>query len=87
MTGFKLIYSPEAKDSIQNLPGKNIGSIVERVIVDISENPFKNTKLTGRLTGLYSARITRRYRVIYHINTSNKTVSIIDVIHRKESYR
>ncbi|MEW6557005.1 MAG: type II toxin-antitoxin system mRNA interferase toxin, RelE/StbE family [Elusimicrobiota bacterium] len=86
MTKYKLAYSPEAKESIENLPC-NLKNIAERILINISENPFGGTKLIGKLRGLYSARVTRRYRIIYHINTSSNTIFIIDVIHRKESYR
>ncbi|MEW6040519.1 MAG: type II toxin-antitoxin system RelE/ParE family toxin [Elusimicrobiota bacterium] len=83
---YKLLYSPEAKGSIENLPG-NLKNIAERIMTNISANPFNGTKLLGKLTGLYSVRVTRRYRAIYYINTSSQTVFIVDVIHRKESYR
>jgi mRNA-degrading endonuclease RelE of RelBE toxin-antitoxin system len=87
VTSHKLIYSPEAKAGIEGLPTANLKKIAERVLVDIAENPFRGKKLVGRLDRLHSARITRRYRVVYHIDTSHHTVFILDVTHRKESYR
>lgn len=87
MVKYKLVYSPEAKESIEKLPG-NLKNIAERVMLLVSANPFlRGTKLAGKLSGLYSARITRRYRIIYHIDTSAQIVSVIDIVHRKESYR
>jgi len=87
MVKFNLVYSPEARESISKLPG-NLKNIAERVMLRLAVEPFiGSTKLVGKLKGLYSARITRRYRVIYHIDSIHRIISVIDVIHRKESYR
>lgn len=55
----------------------------------LRENPF-NTRLhtkplVGELSGLYSFRITRDFRVIFQFLGSDK-VRLIDVGHRKEIY-
>ncbi|MBI2463087.1 MAG: type II toxin-antitoxin system mRNA interferase toxin, RelE/StbE family [Candidatus Spechtbacteria bacterium] len=54
------------------------------------ENPF-HTKLhskhlTGKLSGLYSFRITRDWRVIFQF-ISTKEIQLIEVAHRREIYR
>ncbi|MEK7448501.1 MAG: type II toxin-antitoxin system RelE/ParE family toxin [Planctomycetota bacterium] len=86
MNQYTLLYSPEAKESIQRLPS-NLKHIAERVLLTLSGNPFQGKKLFGKLAGLYSARITRRYRVIYQINTSKHLIWVLEVAHRKEAYR
>jgi len=83
---YKLIYAPEASESIQQLPTKNLKRIAEKTLVTISENPFAGTKLLGKLQGLYSARVTRRYRILYQIHKKSSTVIVLDLKHRKESY-
>lgn len=87
MRKYTLLYSPEAKESIEAFPAKKLKRIAERVLLNISENPFLGKKLLGKLLGLYSARITRRYRVIYQIDTTKRMVWVITVVHRKEAYR
>ena len=84
---FILQYSPQAKEGIGDLIKAGLKHIAEKSILKISANPYSGKKLTGKLDGLYSARITRRYRVIYQIFSDTHTVLILDVSHRKESYR
>ena len=56
----------------------------------IKENPFDpqiHTKhLAGKLSGLYSFRITRDWRVIFQF-LSPFEVLLVDVAHRKDIYR
>jgi addiction module RelE/StbE family toxin len=87
MAKYTLLYSPEAKENITHLPSEKLRHIAERVLLNLSENPFQGKKLLGKLTGLYSARITRRYRAIYQIDIAKHLIWIIDIAHRKEVYR
>ena len=82
-----LQYSPQAREGIEDLIRAGLKHIAEKSILKISANPYSGKKLTGKLDGLRSARITRRYRVIYQIFQDTRTVLILDVSHRKESYR
>lgn len=84
---FKLIYTPEAQEGIQNLPSSNLKNIAEKNLLKISRNPFLGKKLVGKLKGLYSARITRKYRILYQVLKGKHIVIILDVSHRKISYR
>lgn len=56
----------------------------------LQKDPFypqlHSKNLTGRLSGLYSFRITREYRVIFKFNSPTE-VQLIDVSHRKDIYR
>ena len=50
-------------------------------------SPLLHTKpLTGKLTGFYSFRITREYRVIFQFIES-MIIKLIDIAHRKDIYR
>lgn len=84
----KVAYSERFLKSAQKLPVKEqnkLGKLLER----LTENPFGpklHTKhLTGRLSGLYSFRITRDWRVIFRF-LSQTEVFLIDVAHRKDIY-
>ena len=56
----------------------------------LGANPFHPKlhakHLTGRLSGLYSFRITRDWRVIFQF-LSPREIKLIDVAHRKDIYR
>ena len=87
MNPYTLLYSPEAKQSIGELSPERLKHIAERILLNIAQNPFQGKKLLGKLAGLYSARITRRYRVIYQIDSVKDIVWVMDVAHRKDVYR
>lgn len=84
---FKLTYTPEAHEGLQKLPTLKLKKIAERNLLKISHNPFLGKKLFGKLKGLYSDRITRKYRILYQVLKDKYIVVILDVSHRKVSYR
>ena len=84
---FSLQYSPQAKEGIEKLIKAGLKHITEKSILKLSANPYLGKKLTGKLEGIYSTRITRRYRVLYQISPAAHTILILDVSHRKETYR
>ena len=84
---FALLYSPQAKEGLQKVFKAGLKNISERTLLKISTNPYLGKKLVGKLDGLYSARITRKYRVVFQILSDTHTVFILDISHRKESYR
>jgi len=43
-------------------------------------------QLGGKLTGLYSFRITREYRAVFQFTLPNE-IELIDLAHRKDIYR
>lgn len=82
---FKLVYAPEALDSILKLPS-DLKRIAERVFIQIAGQPETGKRLTGKFKGIYSERVTRRYRILYLVRYSQKEVVILDLKHRKEAY-
>ncbi len=84
---FTLLYTPQTKEDLQKLFKAGLKNIAERALLKISANPYLGKKLLGKLDGLYSARVTRKYRVIYQISSDKSTVLILNISHRKESYR
>ena len=82
---YTLRYTPEALEGISKLPG-NLKKIAERVLLDVASNPQSGKRLAGEFKGIFSARVTRRYRILYLVKHSEKEVIVLDLKHRKESY-
>ena len=82
---FKLLYTPEALESISKLSG-GLKKIAERVLLQIATEPQVGKRLTGKFKGIYSERVTRRYLVLYLVNHPKKEVVVLDLKHRKEVY-
>ena len=82
-------YSDSFLKSARKLPKEQqekLASLIEL----LSDNPFHpqlHTKhLTGKLSGLYSFRITRDWRVIFQF-VSPQELKLINVANRKDIYR
>ena len=82
---FKLVYAPEALENISKLPA-DLKRIAERVLVQIAEQPQIGKRLTGNFKGIYSERVTRRYRILYLVKQAEKEVIVLDLKHRKDAY-
>ena len=82
---FKLIYTPEAREGILKLPS-DLKRIAERVLVQIAAEPQTGKRLSGKFKGIFSERVTRRYRILYLIKQAEKEVIVLDLGHRKDVY-
>lgn len=82
---FQLRYTPEAFEGISKLPS-NLKKIAEQVLLKISENPQAGKRLSGKLKGIYSARVTIHYRLLYFVKHAEKEIIVLDLKHRKEAY-
>ncbi len=84
-----IIYGDRFLRSVQKLSKKQQTKLAKLLTI-IQENPFDSrlhTKhLSGPLTGLFSFRITRDWRVIFQFLSAEK-IKLIDIGHRKEIYR
>lgn len=82
-------YSDYFLRSARKLPKEQQEKLVPRIEL-LSENPFHpklhSKHLTGKLSGLYSFRITRDWRVIFQF-VSPQQIELIDVANRKDIYR
>jgi len=71
------------------LPANQQEKLADLLLV-LRRNPFDPQlhakHLTGKLSGLYSFRITRDWRVIFQF-LSPQEIQLIDVDHRKDVYR
>ena len=61
-----------------------------KLLENLAKNPYErklHTKhLTGKLSGLYSFRITRDYRVIFQFLSPNE-IQLVEIAHRKDIYK
>lgn len=84
-----VVYPPSFLKSAKKLPELQQKKLAQLLEI-LQENPFHSklhTKtLTGPLTGFYSFRITRDWRVIFQFLAPNK-VKLIEVGHRKDIYK
>ena len=85
----QIIYGNHFLKSAKKLPKKQQEKLAE-FLETLKENPFHkllHTKpLVGQLTGFYSFRITRHWRVIFQFIALEK-IKLIEVGHRKDIYR
>ena len=60
----------------------------ELVTGPLCGNPRRVGKPLGdELTGIYSARLARDWRVLYEIDENTRVVIILDIRHRSVAYR
>ena len=85
----QIIYGQHFLKSAKKLPIK-IQDKLARQINLLQKNPFHpllHTKsLTSSLSGFYSFRITRDWRVIFQFREA-EIINLIEVAHRKDIYK
>lgn len=63
---------------------------LSRLLALLESNPYNpllhSKKLSGDLTGLFSFRITRQWRVIFYFKGPD-TIHVLEASHRKDIYR
>lgn len=85
----RLVFSSNFQRSVERMPRpeqKKLGNLLEL----IHQNPYHpklHTKpLAGDLSGFYSFRVTRDWRVIFQF-LDPKTIQLLRVVNRKDAYR
>ncbi|MBI4175478.1 type II toxin-antitoxin system mRNA interferase toxin, RelE/StbE family [Candidatus Berkelbacteria bacterium] len=85
----RLVYPKRFLKSVGGLPQAQQRKLASLLTI-LHDQPFDkrlHTKaLSGSLTGFYSLRITRDWRVIFQFLDA-RTIQLVDVAHRKEVYR
>ena len=85
----KLLYTKQFLKSSKKLPKVQqikLANLIETLQAQ-PYSPLLHTKpLSGQLTGFYSFRINREYRVIFQF-ISPTEIKLIETAHRKEIYR
>lgn len=70
------------------LPDAVAGAAIEFITGPLLENPRRVGKPLGEeLTGIYSARLVRDWRVLYEIDEEKLAVVVLDIRHRSTAYR
>lgn len=86
---WQIVYTAKFLKSAKRLPKQTKQKLAQKLEV-LRSDPFNlllHTKaLSGTLSGFYSFRITRDWRVIFYF-PANKQIKVIEVAHRKNIYR
>jgi addiction module RelE/StbE family toxin len=83
-----IVYSKQFRKSAKPLSNKLRNKLAELIIV-LQENPYDSKlhtkRLSGKLTGFLSFRITRDWRVIFQFNDQS-TIQLLRIKHRGDAY-
>jgi mRNA interferase RelE/StbE len=82
--GYALAYAAGCRRQIVGL-GPSLKPIVKRTLEKLAKEPYAGKRLERELSGYLSLR-AKRYRIIYRINETARTVEIHYVGHRKNIY-
>jgi addiction module RelE/StbE family toxin len=81
----KLLYSETSRNQIRKLHPE-LKSIIRASLIKLAEKPYAGKPLERDLSGYYSFR-TKRYRIIYKIDTAENIIEVHYVGHRKDIYQ
>lgn len=85
---FSLAITPTARRQLtEHLPEAVAAASYEFIVGPLLENPHRvGKRLRAPLDDRHSAR-RGTYRVIYRIDDNTRTVTVVDVAHRRDIYR
>ena len=81
---YRLVYAVACRRQILRLPPM-LKPFVKRAIEQLTQEPHTGKRLERELAGYLSLR-TKRYRVIYRVDESSRTLEIRYVGHRRDIY-
>jgi len=81
---YRILYSETAREQICSMH-PSIKPDIRTGVETIKQNPYNGKKLQRELSGYFSYRV-RRFRIIYKINTEEKSLEIHYIGHRKNIY-
>jgi mRNA interferase RelE/StbE len=90
MTGrYELGTAPPARRALaEQLPAEVAAAAAEFITGPLLDDPRRMGKPLGaELTGIYSARLGRDWRVLYEIDDTKHVVIVLDIRHRSTAYR
>ena len=89
MNPYELGTAPPARRALADrLPHDVAAAAVEFITGPLLVNPRRIGKPLGEeLTGVYSARFGREWRVLYEVDDTTRTVIVLDIRHRSTAYR
>ena len=81
---YRLVYAAACRRQILRLPPV-LKPLVKRAIEQLAQEPHTGKRLERELAGYLSLR-AKRYRFIYRVDESSRTVEIRYVGHRRDIY-
>jgi mRNA interferase RelE/StbE len=81
---YRIVYSETSGKIIRRLH-PSIKPLIKKKIESLREDPFLGKALERELTGYYSLR-SKKYRVIYRLDHTGKTIQIHYLGYRKDIY-
>lgn len=80
--------APARRALAERLPPDVAAAAVELITGPLLDIPHRVGKPLGEeLTGIYSARLARNWRVLYEIDDTKHVVIVLDIRHRSAAYR
>lgn len=88
-TRYELGTAPPARRALADrLPRDVAAAAVEFLVGPLLANPHRVGKALGEeLTGIYSARLGRDWRILYEIDEVKRLVIVLDIRPRSSAYR
>lgn len=85
---YKIVLSTQAEKFYRRLfaTNKDIFLRIDNSLKALQTDPYRGKPLKGKLKGKYSLRVGV-YRIVYSVERQEIAVYILDISHRRESYR
>jgi len=77
-------FKASVRKDLKNLDHATVTRILDAIDNDLASHPGKDKALKGQFEGIFSYRVGD-WRVLYSI--TGKTILVLRIAHRKESYR
>lgn len=78
---YTILFSKQAMKDRRLLAQAHLEIRTKMLLSVMMEDPFQNPppyeKLIGDLRGFYSRRINAQHRLVYSVNTANRTVKVL----------
>ena len=82
-----VVAGPAARAIAETLPEAVSAAVIDFITGSLIENPHRvGRELRNELAGIHSSR-RGSYRILYRIDASERTVTVLRVDHRGDAYR
>jgi Txe/YoeB family toxin of toxin-antitoxin system len=81
VTPWRVVFTKQAQKDAKKLAAAGLRPKAEQLLAVLREDPFRNPppyeKLLGDLAGFYSRRINIQHRLVYQVDTVEKSVKVV----------
>lgn len=81
MSSWRIVYTRQAAKDARKLSAAGLKPKAEYLLALLSEDPFRSPppfeKLQGDLAGAFSRRINVQHRLVYQVDTGQRTVKVL----------